>query len=139
MSTCPIQVKEFEEVGYRPLVDYGAWRVAMLNYIDELLPENIDNVQQHSETDEVFVLLSGECILFTADVRGDVVTDIQACPMEAGKVYNVPKGAYHTHTLTPGAKVLIVENVDTNDSNSPKARLSSENRKEIIRLTQELK
>lgn len=138
MSTCPIQVKEFEEVGYRPLVDYGAWRVAMLNYIDELLPENIDNVQQHSETDEVFVLLSGQCILFTADVTGKAVTNIQACPMEAGKIYNVPKGVYHTHTLTPGAKVLIVENVDTNDSNSPKARLSPDNRQEIIRLTQEL-
>ena len=138
MSACPIQVNVFEEIGYRPLVDYGAWRVAMLNYIDELLPENIDNVQQHSETDEVFVLLSGQCILFTADVRGKTVIDIQACPMEAGKVYNVPKGVYHTHTLTPGTKVLIVENVDTNDSNSPKARLSPENRKEIIRLTQEL-
>ena len=139
MSTCPIQVSAFEEVGYRPLVDYGAWRVAMLNYIDELLPENIDNVQQHSETDEVFALLSGQCILFTAEVRGETISDIQACPMEAGKVYNVPKGVYHTHTLTPGTKVLIVENVDTNDSNSPKVRLSPDNRKEIIRLTQELK
>ena len=138
MSTCPIQVSAFEEVGYRPLVDYGAWRVAMLNYIDELLPENIDNVQQHSETDEVFALLSGQCILFTAEVRGETISDIQACPMEAGKVYNVPKGVYHTHTLTPGAKVLIVENVDTNDNNSPKVRLSPDNRKEIIRLTQEL-
>ena len=139
MPTCPIQVKAFEEIGYRPLVDYGAWRVAMLNYIDELLPENIDNVKQHSDTDEVFVLLSGQCILFTADVAGDVVTGVQACPMEAGTVYNVPKGVYHTHTLTPGTKVLIVENVDTTDSNSPKVRLSPDNRKEIIRLTKELK
>lgn len=138
MLTCPIQVKAFEEIGYRPLVDYGAWRVAMLNYIDELLPENIDNVQQHSETDEVFALLSGQCILFTADVSGEIVTAIQACPMEVGKIYNVPKGVYHTHTLTPGTKVLIVENVDTNDSNSPKVRLSPDNRKEIIRLTKEL-
>lgn len=137
MPICPIEIKQFEEAGYSPVVDYGAWRVAILNYIDELLPEQIDNVQQHKETDEVFVLLSGECILFTANVDGMTVTDICACPMEPGKLYNVPKGVYHTHTLTPDAKVLIVENVDTTLANSPKARLSQANRAEIIRLSKE--
>lgn len=138
MATCPIEIKQFEKAGYRPVVDYGTWRVAMLNYIDELLPEQIDNVQQHAETDEVFVLLAGQCILFTANVEGNHVTDICACPMEPGKIYNVPRGVYHTHTLTPGAKVLIVENVDTTLDNSPKVTLSQANRVEIVRLSKEL-
>ena len=51
---------------------------------------------------------------------------------------NVPKGIYHTHTLTPGTKVLIVENADTTLSNSPKAMLSQQNREEIIRLSKQL-
>ena len=138
MPTCPIQIHDVQEVGYHPVVDYEAWRVAVLNYIDELLPEHIDNVQQHSETDEVFVLLSGQCILFTADVQGETVSSICACPMESGKIYNVPKGVYHTHTLTPGTQVLIVENVDTTLENSPQILLSQADREEIRRLSQEI-
>jgi hypothetical protein len=135
MPECPIQIKDFQDIGYRPVVDYQAWRVAILNYIEELLPENIDTVQQHVETDEVFVLLAGQCILFTVEVNGDTPTKICACPMEAGKIYNVPKGVYHTHTLTPGTKVLIVENADTNDGNSPRVMLSQGNKGEIVRLS----
>ncbi len=138
MPNGPIQIKEFQEAGYSPVVDYEAWRVAILNYIDELLPENIDYVQQHSETDEVFVLLSGQCLLFTANVAGEVTTNIQACSMEPGKIYNVPRGIYHTHTLTPGTKVLIVENADTTNSNSPRAMLSQENREKIMSLSKQL-
>jgi hypothetical protein len=138
MSTCPIQIYDVQKTGYHPVVDYGAWRVAILNYIDELLPQNIDNVQQHSETDEVFVLLSGQCILFTADVEGETVGSICACPMEPGKIYNVPKGLYHTHTLTPGTHVLIVENVDTTLENSPKILLSQTDREEIVRLSEKI-
>ena len=59
MSETPIQIQDVQAEGYHPVVDYDAWRVAVLNYIDELLPENIDSVQQHAETDEVFVLLAG--------------------------------------------------------------------------------
>ncbi len=137
MSACPIEITTFDEAGYRPIVDFGAWRVAILNYIDELLPERIHEVQQHAETDEVFVKLAGECLLFTADVSDGIATQIHACPMESGKIYNVPRGVYHTHTLTPGAKVLIVENADTNDANSPRAPLSETQRAEIVRLSQQ--
>lgn len=138
MATCPIQIHDVQTAGYHPVVDYGAWRVAVLNYIDELLPEQISDVQQHSETDEVFVLLAGQCILFTADAQGETVGAICACPMEPGKIYNVPKGVYHTHTLTPGTHVLIVENVDTTLANSPKIVLSQAQRDEILRLSKEL-
>jgi len=37
-----LEIKEYSEEGYKPIIDYGAWRVAILNFIDELLPENID-------------------------------------------------------------------------------------------------
>ena len=138
MSVCPIEIKTFDEAGYAPVVDFGAWRVAILNYIDELRPEQIREVQQHAETDEVFVLLAGECLLFTADMADGTTAQIHVCPMESGKIYNVPRGVYHTHTLTPGAKVLIVENVDTNDANSPRATLSETQRAEIVRSSQQL-
>lgn len=135
MTETPIHIHDVQMDGYHPVVDYDTWRVAVLNYIDELLPENIDAVQKHSETDEVFVLLAGQCILFTADVEGDAVLSISACPMEPGKMYNVPKGIYHTHTLTPGTQVLIVENVDTNVQNSPCVSLPQPHREELVQLS----
>ena len=62
-----LDITEYTGEGYLPLIAYGAWRVAILNYIDELLPENIGKMQRHDNTDEVFVLLKGRCILFVAE------------------------------------------------------------------------
>ncbi len=50
-----------------PVVDYKDWRVAILNYCDELKTECINQMQRHDETDEVFVLLKGEFVLFIGD------------------------------------------------------------------------
>ncbi len=136
MSETPIHIHDVHAEGYHPVVDYEAWRVAILNYSDQLPPENIDFVQQHAETDEVFVLLTGRCILFTAEVENDTVSNISACPMEPGKIYNVPKGVYHTHTLAPGTRVLIVENVDTTLANSPCVSLAPADKEELIQLSE---
>lgn len=110
-----LEVHTHDAPAYRPLVDYGAWRVAVVNYCDELLPPNLTNLQRHDETDEVFVLLRGRCILFVADGAGT----IHAADLEPGKVYNVKRGVWHTHTLSREASVLVVENRDTTFDNSP--------------------
>lgn len=115
-----IDIISFDEEGYQPLVSFESWRVAMLNYIDELEPDQIDNVQMHSLTDESFVLLKGRCILYLCDVIDGTIQNIEAIDMEPYKIYNIKKGVYHTHTLSEDAKVLIVENDDTSDDNSPK-------------------
>ncbi len=129
-----LEVREYTRVGYSPVVDYGAWRVAILNYIDELLPENLTKMQRHDQTDEVFILLHGRCILFLGDGT-QTVTTVYAEDMQPTKMYNVKKGAWHTHTLSEDAMVLIVENRDTNDSNSPCTPLSDAQRKSIVELT----
>ena len=132
-----LEVRQYTDIGYRPIVDFGAWRVAVLNFIDELLPERLGSMQRHDETDEVFVLLRGRCILFLGEGQ-DAVTRIHAQDLSARKAYNVKRGAWHTHTLSEDAMVLIIENVDTSDRNSPHAVLSHEHRLEIVRLTRSL-
>lgn len=132
-----LEVREHNNEGYRPVVDYGAWRVAILNYSDDLLPENLASMQQHNETDEVFVLLRGGCILFIGD-GGPTVTDLFAQNMEPLKIYNVKKSVWHTHTLTRDAMVLIVENRDTTLDNSPFCPLSDGQRQSIVDLTRKL-
>jgi hypothetical protein len=133
-----LEVVEFDTEGYDSLIAYEEWRVAMLNYIDELEPLNIDNFQKHDLTDEVFVLLNGKCILFFADVVDNKIKEIIPVDMEPFKVYNVKKGIYHTHTLSKDAKVLIVENDNTDDDNSPKIMIDEPIQKELKKLTDQL-
>ncbi|MBT3313955.1 MAG: hypothetical protein HN390_05010 [Anaerolineae bacterium] len=120
-----VEISEYTGEGYRPLVDYGEWRVAILRYIDELAPENIHSLERHNETDEVFVLLAGKCQLFIGVPQDDGVV-IEAVRMEPLKLYNIRKGVYHSHTLSQDAMVLVVENRNTGDRNSEKMALQEE-------------
>ena len=132
-----LEIHEWLGVGYRPCIDFAGWRVAILCYIDELAPDQIDAMERHNQTDEVFVLLNGRCILFIGD--GDrEIEDIQPVDMLPHKLYNVKKGVYHTHTLTRDAIVLIVENRDTSPLNSDRLLLRDEQRKALMTMTEEL-
>jgi len=132
-----LQVHQYTGTGFMPLIDYGEWRVAILRYADELLPNNIDSMQRHDDTDEVFVLLTGRCILFIG-VGDEHVSAIKAQDMEPLKLYNVKRSCWHTHTLSQDATVLIVENRDTTIHNSPQASLDATQRNQLIELTRDL-
>lgn len=132
-----LKVHSCEGTGYQPLVDYDKWRVAILRFSDELLPERIFAMQRHNETDEVFVLLEGRCILFIGE-GNDAITSITGIDMEQRKIYNVKRGAWHSHTLNHEASVLIVENRETTAKNSPKKILNDDQRKRIADITRDL-
>jgi hypothetical protein len=132
-----LEVRSYEGAGYQPLIDYDKWRVAILRYCDELMPERIFAMQQHNETDEVFVLLEGRCILFLGE-GNDTIMSINAVDMIPCKLYNVKRGVWHSHTLNNDASVLIVENCDTTIQNSPKMILDDDQRRRIVDITHEL-
>lgn len=129
-----LEIHQYSDTGYKPLIDYGEWRVAILRYIDELLPENIVKMQRHDETDEVFVLLEGRCILFVGEGH-EQIAQIHALDMEPMKLYNVKKSCWHTHTLSKDATVLIIENRDTTNHNSPEIDLNPEQMAKVVTLT----
>ncbi len=120
-----IEVSEYLEPGYAPVVDYESWRVAILNDCEELEVPNLKTMQKHLYSDEVFVLLKGKCILFTGG-NEDTVGTVKSVTMEPYKCYNVKAGVWHTHTLEKESSALIVENRNTDDSNSPKINLNEE-------------
>ncbi|MBI2759028.1 MAG: hypothetical protein HYX49_10150 [Chloroflexi bacterium] len=140
MSHIPVsllEVREHNEPNYKPLIDYQSWRVALINFAGELSPEKINRMQKHTGTDEVFVLLAGRCILFLGE--GDnAVTKVHAVDMEFYKLYNVKRSVWHSHTLSKNAKVLIVENRDTADDNSPFMDLTTDQRRQMIDQTRQL-
>lgn len=137
MNEALLEIREHVDPGYKPLVDFGAWRVAMLHYSPDLLPENLTRMQRHNETDEVFVLLEGRCILFVGE-GNETVTRLHAEDLRPGLVYNVKQAVWHTHTLSPYAKVLVVENRDTTYDNSPFTPLTPQLHRELIDRTRSL-
>jgi hypothetical protein len=137
ISEALLEIRRYMGDGYQPLIDYGQWRVAVLRYHPELEPDAIAAMQRHDGTDEVFVLLAGRCILFLGEGK-DQVAAVYAQDMEPLRIYNVKRSAWHTHTLSRDASVLIVENVDTTKDNSPVTDLTPEQRKELVQLTRQL-
>jgi hypothetical protein len=126
-----LDIEEYQGIGYKPLIHFGGWQVAILRFIDDLLPENIHSMQRHMETDEVFVLLRGQCILFIGGGQ-DLITEIHPQVMEAEKLYNVKKACWHTHVLSKDAMVLIVENRDTGTQNSQDLPLNESQRQQLV-------
>ena len=128
-----LEVREYTGPGYQPVIDFGVWRVAILNYIDEIHPERIDFVERHNETDEVFVLLKGQGLLFL----GEGETQLERLypqSLEPGKMYNVKRSVWHSIILSRDGSVLIVENRNTSRENSDYASLNSEQRDLIVEI-----
>jgi hypothetical protein len=133
MDESVLEIREYKGEGYKPLVDYASWRVAILRYIDELEPDRIEALERHTETDEVFVLLHGQGVLLMGG-NAATVNAIVPQTLEPGKLYNVKRNAWHSTLLSRDASVLIVENRDTNESNSEYARLTSEQKRSILEI-----
>lgn len=130
-----LEITEYVGEGYHPCVDYGEWRVAILRYIAELEAEEITHLERHNETDEVFVLLAGRCVLLIGEGE-DTIERVQAVDMLPHKLYNIKRAAYHNHALSKDAVVLIVENRNTGADNSDQLPLSAAQREQIVQLTQ---
>lgn len=104
-----LELYDYHGEGYRSVMSYGAWRVAFLNHAQTF--KEVKKLERHMESDEVFLLLSGEAILFI----GKELTQVR---MEKNKVYNVTAGTWHAIVVTPDAQVFIVENEDVSTDNS---------------------
>ncbi len=130
-----LEIREFTGPGYRPVIDFEIWRVAILNYIDDIHPERIEAMERHNETDEVFVMLKGQGILFLGQ-GNERVEKIVSQVMEKGKIYNVKQGIWHAVVLSRDGSVLIVENRNTSRVNSNYVSFDPEQRSLIVKTAQ---
>jgi ureidoglycolate hydrolase len=128
-----IEISSYEGEGYQPVIDYQSWRVAILNYCEELEVPNLKTMQKHMESDEVFVLLRGNCFLFSGG-SGEDINSMDVVLMKPLQLYNVKRGVWHTHTLDKEGMVLIVENQDTGDANSPTMTMTEEQIQQLQQL-----
>lgn len=118
-----LEIASHNGEGYQALVYFGAWRVAIVNYAPRIAKGNISKIEKHVETDEVFVLLKGNCDLFIAG-SNETYGKIEKVKMELERIYNVKKNVWHACALDPDSLVLIVENGDTSGDNTIRVDLS---------------
>ena len=104
-----LEIYDWSGEGFEPLVFTDKWQAALLNWEPLFDRANLDEIERHNHSDEVFVLLRGQAVLFTRPEDGS----LQAVEMAPGKIYNVPAGVWHNIVATRDVSFLIVENRDT--------------------------
>jgi len=109
---CIIEKYEHHTEGYHPFLIGPKWQVAQLNYSPDEALESKQKLDVHRLTDEAFLLIEGHAVLVGAKINRDIIKyDLKI--MKPGIVYNIPKNVWHNIVLSPGAKVLIIEDANT--------------------------
>ncbi len=118
-----IDIAVHTEQGFRTLVKYDGWKVSCLNYAPTYSLSGLSYFEKHLETDEVFIIVKGKCLLLLGG-NGGIPQDISCVPLEQEHTYNVKKGTWHTHILSEDASLFIIENADTSVNNSSRFSIS---------------
>lgn len=132
-----LEIRTYEGPGFKPLIFFQDWRVALMNYDACMEAQAIERVERHPQTDEVFVLLRGQAVLFLGKGNEEVEA-LYAQPMEAGILYNVKPQTWHAVVMSRDATILIVENADTGDHNSEFRSLNEAQRAFVVSEAQRL-
>lgn len=104
-----LEIREFSGRGFKRVHVFNAWSLAFLTQDDEYTHNTY--IERHMETDEVFVLLKGKATLYIGEDREPVA-------MEINKLYNVTAGTWHNIVCDEDASVLVIENSDTDKTNT---------------------
>lgn len=112
-----IKTFTFEEKGMTRVYENDQWMVGIKNWKPENDSANFDNMERHNLTDELFVLLAGNCtLLYAEEVEGEM--RFGSVKMEQNKVYCIPKTMWHNTITTPDVKLVLIENSNTSMDNS---------------------
>ena len=98
--------------GYHPFLIREGWQVAQLNYIKDQHIRNINKIEIHRKTDEVFMLLKGKSVLISVEIINGGPT-FKADLMKPHITYNIPQNVWHNIAMEKGSEVLIIEKSNT--------------------------
>ncbi len=122
---------EFSHNGYSKLFHFNTWRVATLEYVEEIDNSDINYLECHHETDEVFILIDGQCrMVFFKDNHPDAEI-FESIDLQPQQIYKVLKGVYHAHRISKDAKIVLIEEDSTCDKNSHRVYLTDKQIKAI--------
>lgn len=123
----PLEIHKWNGEGFMPLIVYGEWLVALMNWEQRFDIGAVGKIERHNETDEVFVLIDGRSVLYVVEVPSIKLVD-----MEPSVLYNVPAGTWHNVVGTRETKWLIVENNNTSYNNTEFRQLNAKELDDLI-------
>jgi mannose-6-phosphate isomerase-like protein (cupin superfamily) len=124
-----IDAYRWEGVGFCPLVSCRDWLVALMNWEPRFDAAFVGEIERHNHTDEVFVLTQGRGVLFIATDES-----IQLTSMEAGVIYNVTAGTWHSVIGTKETTWMIIESNDTSEENTDHRQLTDSEKGALQKL-----
>ncbi|MCX7027453.1 MAG: cupin [Spirochaetes bacterium] len=133
-----IQCWEYGAEGLKRVYENSKWMVGVKHWKPANDISNIDCLERHNETDELFVLLAGSCVLLSATEKSSGGLDIQATRMVPQKVYNIPRTLWHNTVTSKDTKLILVEDSATGSSNSDVVQLDEAQRATARKLAQGL-
>ncbi len=119
--------------GYHPFLIREGWQIAQLNYCDAQHIDNINKLDVHNHTDEVFILLKGKVALIVAKFIDDLPV-FQVELMQPNITYNIPQNTWHNIAMEKDSEVLIVEKSNTHLSDFQYHYLDNQKIKELNKL-----
>ena len=123
----------FEGEGLTRVFENEKWMVGIKNWKPMNDIANINNLERHNETDELFSLLKGKCTLLFANETAEGLK-IEALPMEPLKVYNIPRSLWHNTVTQHDTKLALIEDSSTGSANSDNLDLTEAQIAEVRRL-----
>jgi len=132
-----VEIANYHGQGFKPLVTFENWRVAVLRYLEKLELHNISEMERHTKTDEVFILVTGTGELIIGG-NSDKPVNITMYDMKIGELINIKRNTWHTLSLSKDAHVIIVENDNTDFDNSEVTSIDAELKDQIRNLIQNI-
>ena len=123
----------FEGEGMTRVFENAKWMVGIKNWKPMNDIANINNLERHNETDELFILLKGRCTLLYAN-ETESGLQLGAVEMEPLKVYNIPRTLWHNTVTEHDTKLALIEDSSTGSANSDVLDLTEEQIAQVHRL-----
>lgn len=108
---------EFSGAGMTRVYENEKWMVGIKNWKPANDITGIDCLERHNLTDELFVLIEGECTLVYAN-ETDKGLEFGAVAMVPNKVYNIPATLWHNTITKSNTKMVLIEDPSTSMENS---------------------
>jgi hypothetical protein len=119
-----LELGQYFDEGYKPVLDFHGWRVAMLRHADMVDARHLHQVERHRNTNEVFILTAGEADLILCE-PGDEPGEAYVLPMKHNVAYNIPDYGWHHVLMSKDAHIILFERTETSAATSDYARLSA--------------
>lgn len=113
--------KNAEKEGFDVAFKNENFKCAFIKHSHEYSFGKVFCMKRHNATNEIFVLLKGRAIMLT--LENGVFFENE---LKSNTAYSVVKGTWHYLAVTEDAEVFVIENSDTDNTNTDVIEIEQE-------------